>query len=149
MLNNSNGYRVNYLVTIGSPLGMEPIKEKLGNSSGSIEFTGDVEQWTNLADHFDPIAMDGDLNDDYHGKFPIKDVVVRTKWSNEDCENKYREIEDIHRSIKERRIEDLRDLRKLEKALSTLESLFQFHDSCGYLQTLEMSALVRKFLEEG
>jgi hypothetical protein len=63
-------------VTIGSPLGIDEVQRKLEESR---VMPSAVRAWTNLADVFDPVALDKTLAGEFEGDVAIHDVAVRNK----------------------------------------------------------------------
>ena len=115
------GFEVDHFVTIGSPLGLPHVRNKIVQ-----EFThrGDKEdrvrtptvvknRWVNFADRKDPVALDVHLGDDYGenaGGVACEDDLVHNDY----------------------RVTDEKDRNR--------------HKSYGYLRTPEFSALVKGFL---
>lgn len=164
--------KVNHFVTFGSPLGLRAIKARQENTDNG-PFERRVEHWSNLADPFDPIAIDSDLDSDYDWFRPrIKNYLVNTR-----IPSKERFSEALHQtggdlaskvfcdlegSFRDRLgIDDSGDndetrQRKRDKALELARlllnqakreaSLWQYHSYCGYLQTPEMAQILRDFL---
>ena len=64
---------------MGSPLGLEWIKDKLGQP----HFPARVTRWLNVFDRADPVSFDQDLADDYKkdGREAIEDRQVRDNLS--------------------------------------------------------------------
>lgn len=60
-------YDVPLFVTIGSPLGMEEVKDRFKKWKVPLEVPPCVKRWVNVADRFDPVAIDSDLTGDYSG----------------------------------------------------------------------------------
>ena len=72
-------YPIDLFVTMGSPLGIEWIKDKLGRP----DFPAGVGRWLNVFDRADPVSFDPDLADDYKkdGREEIEDRRVRDNFS--------------------------------------------------------------------
>ncbi len=58
-------FRVEHLVTIGSPLGLPHVKYRIQQENDLVRTPSVVRKWTNLADRRDPVAADAHLKDDY------------------------------------------------------------------------------------
>jgi hypothetical protein len=57
--------RISHLVTLGSPLGLPHVKAQILREYPLMRTPSNVEQWTNLADRRDPVAVDVTLHNDY------------------------------------------------------------------------------------
>ncbi len=64
---------VRLLITLGSPLGYTEIQDKV---SQPLQVPGPVGRWTNVADPLDPVALDGQLNNDFRGGLDLVDLRV-------------------------------------------------------------------------
>lgn len=64
-------------VTIGSPLGLQEVKDNL-QQTGPLDVPNCVSRWVNFADPLDPVAIDPTLADDYapNGLIAVEDVRV-------------------------------------------------------------------------
>ncbi|MBU3078089.1 S8 family serine peptidase [Sphingomonas quercus] len=60
-------YHVPLFLTIGSPLGMEEVKDRFKTWKVPREIPPCVQRWVNVADMLDPVAIDSDLSGDYAG----------------------------------------------------------------------------------
>lgn len=58
-------YRIEHLVTIGSPLGLPHVVYKAHEEFGRLRTPSIVDHWSNLADRRDPVAADVHLDNDY------------------------------------------------------------------------------------
>ncbi len=58
-------FRVDHLVTIGSPLGLAQVKHRIQEENDLIRTPSVVRKWTNFADRRDLVATDSHLADDY------------------------------------------------------------------------------------
>ena len=58
-------FRIEHLVTIGSPLGLPHVAYKANEEFGRLRTPSIVEKWSNLADRRDPVAADVHLDNDY------------------------------------------------------------------------------------
>lgn len=61
--------RIPLFLTIGSPLGMQEVQDQLMRSLGvtSLRSPNNVDRWVNLADRFDPVSVDAQLDNDFGG----------------------------------------------------------------------------------
>ncbi len=67
---------VKKFITIGTPLGMEPIKAELRKRYGdNLAIPPGVSAWENFSDRFDIVSLDPTIADDYRGK-NIRDTIV-------------------------------------------------------------------------
>ena len=77
-------YPVELFITIGSPLGLQEVKDAFLQRKIPLRVPACVKRWVNAADRLDPIAIDASLSDDYaaqaNGK-PIEDVSVSNRDS--------------------------------------------------------------------
>ena len=82
-------FRVDHLVTIGSPPDLSQVKHRARENHDSVRTPSVVRKWTNLADRRDLVAADSDLADDYapndHGVKVRDDRVINTYTSEEDA----------------------------------------------------------------
>ncbi|MEU6339799.1 hypothetical protein ABZ883_02410 [Streptomyces sp. NPDC046977] len=60
------------LITLGSPLGLEPVRRRLDPSYGPLGLPGRVRSWTNIAAGHDAVAMVKELGPLYSGE--IRDL---------------------------------------------------------------------------
>lgn len=58
-------FRVEHLITIGSPLGLPHVKYKIYEENDQVRTPSVVARWSNLADRRDPVAADVHLAGDY------------------------------------------------------------------------------------
>lgn len=63
-------------ITIGSPLGMQEVQDAFKSWTGNKRLVPPacVAHWINVADRFDPVAIDFDISNDFGGKPRIKNV---------------------------------------------------------------------------
>lgn len=75
-LSDSDGVHVPLLVTIGSPLGLDEVQDRLRTFRGGrpLEFPACVTRWVNVAEHLDPVAADPALSNDTESWARIIDV---------------------------------------------------------------------------
>lgn len=57
--------RVQHFVTVGSPLGLHEVKERIRGEGLSLRVPEAVERWTNFADRKDVVALDSWLRTDF------------------------------------------------------------------------------------
>lgn len=67
------------LVTVGSPLGLCPLQDEIRAHGNALVVPPGVAAWHNFADPWDPIALDGQLFDDFAATagVAIQDVAIR------------------------------------------------------------------------
>lgn len=63
-------YDIALFVTMGSPLGMDEVQDRLRKWSGKkkLSIPACVRRWVNVADRLDPVAIDSDLSGDFEGR---------------------------------------------------------------------------------
>ncbi|MEM7259270.1 MAG: hypothetical protein AAF404_17980 [Pseudomonadota bacterium] len=74
---------IDHFVTIGSPLGLPHIINKMHQTYGSVKTPTAVKRWTNYADRRDPVAADERLADDYTANIAgvrVVDDLVLNDW---------------------------------------------------------------------
>ena len=108
---------VDHFITIGSPLGLPHVKDKIWKENHLVRTPSVVRKWTNFADRRDPVALDVHLSDDY--KENDADVRVR---------------------------DDLVINSYTGKNQGGNKGKPNYHKSYGYLRTPEMSSAIRSFL---
>ena len=60
--------QVPLFITIGSPLGMQEVQDALRQWAGDrLPFPPCVDDWVNVADPLDPVAIDKDISNDFEG----------------------------------------------------------------------------------
>jgi pimeloyl-ACP methyl ester carboxylesterase len=67
---NRAQFVVPLFVTIGSPLGLDEVKDELGHWSGArdkLPFPPCVDTWVNVAERLDPVALKNDFSGDFTG----------------------------------------------------------------------------------
>ena len=72
--------QVRLFVTIGSPLGLDEVQDVLKKLGGPPRVPDCVEEWLNVAERLDPVALDGQLANDYAPNargVAVRDVAVR------------------------------------------------------------------------
>ena len=61
-----SGLAVNLLVTVGCPLGIGNVQERLRDSAGRPNpVPPQLAAWSNFADRWDPVALDATLHDEF------------------------------------------------------------------------------------
>ena len=74
------GFRVDLLVTVGSPLGIGNIQQRLRDGAGRPNpVPKPVRAWSNFADRFDPVALEATLRDEFD---PPKDFATDISVNN-------------------------------------------------------------------
>jgi hypothetical protein len=58
---------LHHFLTIGSPLGLPHVKDRIYKESPAVRTPSIVQRWSNFADRRDPVAADIHLADDYRG----------------------------------------------------------------------------------
>lgn len=58
-------FQIDHLITIGAPLGLPHVKNKIYHENHLVRTPTVVQRWTNFADRRDPVAFDVHLSDDY------------------------------------------------------------------------------------
>lgn len=61
----TTGFRVHHFVTVGSPLGLHEVKQKIRGEGHVLKVPNVIERWTNFADRKDLVAIDTRLHTDY------------------------------------------------------------------------------------
>ena len=73
-------YRLDHFVTIGSPLGLPHVKDRIYQENNLVRTPTVVRKWTNFAERRDPVAIDVHLADDYepndHGVQVKDDLII-------------------------------------------------------------------------
>lgn len=78
--------RVDLLVTMGSPLGLDQIRYELRRLDGNTAFPANVRRWLNVFDGLDPVTLpDQRLADEYtlNGAHLVIDRMIRENYSPE------------------------------------------------------------------
>lgn len=79
MLKSSEA-KIPLLVTIGSPLGVTEVQDQLKNLLGTkkLAVPAVIDRWVNVADRFDPVALDANISNDFApaGAIRIEDFRV-------------------------------------------------------------------------
>lgn len=121
--NTEHEARIKHFVTLGSPLGLSHVKQKIIEErekekrpqAAKLRTPSIVtKSWVNYADKLDPVALDSHLGDDYkenqHG-VQVRDDLVSNDYTGSNIESNH-------------------------------------HKSYGYLRTPELSEQIKAFLEE-
>ena len=75
--------RIDYFITMGSPLGLPHVKYKITQESALIRTPSIVKKWSNFADKRDPVALDTHLASDYAANnegVQVQDDLVANDW---------------------------------------------------------------------
>jgi hypothetical protein len=70
---------VDHFVTLGSPLGLPLVLDKIRRENPSVRTPSMVRRWTNLADRRDPVAFDAHLGDEFEANgrgVAVEDALV-------------------------------------------------------------------------
>lgn len=70
-------FQVPLFVTVGSPLGVQEVQDRMRRITGRLEVPGCVGIWLNAADPTDPVAVDGTLSGEYGPEGMVNDRRVR------------------------------------------------------------------------
>ncbi len=94
---------VRALITIGTPLGVREIQDRLRQwPPGTLETPACVGKWLNVADRLDPIALDPAIDNDFGGQ-PIQDVVGigvnRDGWRNPHSSRGYLRVPEVRQTV--------------------------------------------------
>ncbi len=109
--------RVDHFVTIGSPLGLPHVKDKIWRENHLVRTPSVVSKWTNFVDRRDPVALDVHLSDDYEENVAgvrVRDDLVINGYTGKKKDGK--------------------------------DGKPNHHKSYGYLRAPEMSNAIRAFL---
>lgn len=110
-------FRVDHFITIGSPLGLPHVKDRIWKENHLVRTPSVVRKWTNCSDRRDPVALDVHLSDDYEendGSVKVRDDLVINGYTG--------------------------------KKKGGKEGKPNHHKSYGYLRTPEVSSAIRSFL---
>jgi subtilisin family serine protease len=104
---------VRLLVTIGSPLGIQEVQDELAAlvpqlSQVPLAVPECVDRWLNVAERLDPVALDGDLANDYApnsrgvGIDNVCEARINPEWeSNPHSGTGYLSIDSVRRAVRE------------------------------------------------
>ena len=95
------GFNVQQLVTVGCPLGIGNVQNRLRDAAGRPNpVPGAVKAWVNFADRFDPVALDATLRDEFSPpkNFATDEEVNNAAKNNHDLTG-YLAIEVVRSSI--------------------------------------------------
>jgi hypothetical protein len=70
---------VDHFVTLGSPLGLAYVLDRIRRENASVRSPSMVRRWTNLADRRDPVAFDVHLGDEYEANdrgIAVEDALI-------------------------------------------------------------------------
>ena len=85
MAESTSANPIEHLITIGSPLGLPLVCQKIRQEFGATQTPANVGRWTNLADPGDKVALDCNLADDYKANargVRVRDVLVHNRYVN-------------------------------------------------------------------
>jgi hypothetical protein len=74
-------FHVPLFVTIGSPLGVQEVKDNIRRITGKFAVPACVGTWLNVADRMDPVALDASLDGEYSRRGQINDRRVKNEDS--------------------------------------------------------------------
>jgi len=85
MYDGSETFKIEHFITIGSPLGLPVVAEKVREEFRTKGIPAKVHRWTNIADPGDKVALDCNLVDDYepNNGVQVVDVLVYNKYVND------------------------------------------------------------------
>lgn len=78
-------FKINHFITIGSPLGLPYVSKKIRNEFQDNQTPGGADQWTNISDPGDKVALDCNLNDEYDPNangVKVNDVLICNEYVN-------------------------------------------------------------------
>jgi hypothetical protein len=81
--NHHSTLNINHFVTLGSPLGLPYVKNKIREENNLVRTPSIVKKWSNFADKRDIVALDTHLADDYFANdssVQVKDDLVANDW---------------------------------------------------------------------
>jgi len=81
----AHDFKINHLITIGSPLGLPYVSKKIRNEFQENQTPRGADQWTNISDPGDKVALDCNLNDEYAANandVQVKDVLICNEYIN-------------------------------------------------------------------
>jgi len=85
MSERNSEVEVDHLITMGSPLGLPLVSQKIRLEFGATQTPANVRRWTNLADPDDKVALDCNLRDEYKPSIngvQVQDVLVHNGYVN-------------------------------------------------------------------
>jgi hypothetical protein len=88
------GFRIDHLVTIGSPLGLPRVKAAIYRENDLVRTPSIVGRWSNFADRRDLVALDAKLGDDYEANdqgVKVADIPVINLYVNPEGKANYHE----------------------------------------------------------
>lgn len=86
---------VSHFVTLGSPLGMPYVLDRIHRENASVRTPSIVRRWTNLADRHDPVAVDVHLADDFEPndrRVAVEDALILNGYTSPAGKNNYHKI---------------------------------------------------------
>ena len=137
--------RVDHLVTVGSPLGLSPVREAMKREwdRDTLEVPRGVVRWTNFADRLDIVAVDQSLDSfEPNGSGVTPDDLQVAAWVPRDLrpETRITEIPSIIVNIVDR-------FRAAFTTAVTHLDLVRHHSICGYLSNARMAEALSQFLD--
>jgi hypothetical protein len=95
--------RPKVLVTVGCPLGIDNVQDRLRNGAGRPNpIPAGITEWTNFADRFDPVAIEATLRDEFKPSNLIEDEAVNNAAPNNHDLTGYLAIGVVRTLIRER-----------------------------------------------
>jgi hypothetical protein len=82
---------IDHLVTLGSPLGLPYVVDRIRQENAAVRTPSIVQRWTNQADRRDPVAIDVHLGDEYEpsdSKVAVADALVVNTYRSPQPKNK-------------------------------------------------------------
>ena len=94
------GLKVDLLVTVGCPLGIGNVQNRLRDRAGKPHpVPKQLTAWSNFADRFDPVALEATLRDEFVPKTVVKDEDVNNPARNNHDLTGYLPIEIVRSAI--------------------------------------------------
>jgi hypothetical protein len=89
-LDNRDMKSIEHFITIGSPLGLPIVTQKIRKEFGQTKTPENALRWTNIADPADKVALDCNLSDDYKkpsaAGVKVSDILVHNDYVNHEGE---------------------------------------------------------------
>jgi pimeloyl-ACP methyl ester carboxylesterase len=88
-------FRVEHLITIGSPLGLPTVAAEMSREWQFLRTPSVVKRWSNLSDRRDPVAFDTHLGDDYEANdegVRVEDDLILNNYVAKDGKANYHKI---------------------------------------------------------
>jgi hypothetical protein len=94
------GLKVDLLVTVGCPLGIGNVQDRLRDRAGRPNpVPKPLAAWSNFADRFDPVALEATLRDEFTPKDFAKDAEVNNPARNNHDLDGYLSVGLVHATI--------------------------------------------------